>query len=907
MTTRNLNWMFEPRSVALVGASARQGSVGAVLARNLASSDYAGRVMMVNPRHSTVAGMPCFVDIAALPETPDLAVIATPPHAVPALIAALAARGGRAAVVITAGFSETGQSGGHALQRAMLDAARPHLLRIIGPNCLGILNPQIGLNASFAHIQPRRGHLAFIAQSGAVITSVLDWATPRGIGFSHLVALGDMADVDFGDMLDYLVQDEATRAILLYVEMITSPRKFMSAARAAARLKPVIVVKAGRHEESARAAASHTGALAGADLVYDAAFRRAGMLRVHELADLFAAAETLSHGTPTRGDRLAIITNGGGMGVLATDRLVDEGGRLADLAPATLAKLDEILPPTWSHGNPVDIIGDADGARYGAALDVVLDDPGADAVLVLNCPTAVASSSDAARAVAAKASARQDRAVLTSWVGDLAVAEGRAFLTDSGLPTYETPESAVRAFMQIATYRRNQRALLEVPSAYGKAFLPDRACVHSLIGAALASGQHWLSLPDALKCLRAYGIPTVPTRVACRLDTVSAIAVTLEPPFALKILSPDIIHKSDVGGVLLNLPSPQAAGEAALALMTRISAAHPKLRIDGIAVQSMIRKPHGHELLLGLVEDRQFGPVVLFGQGGTATEVIADRAVALPPLNRLLADDLMCRTRIYRLLQGYRDRPAADVDAIAAAVVQISRLAIDHPEIVELDVNPLLADENGIMALDARIRVAWPATPGDSRLAIRPYPRELETTATLRDGRTALVRPIRPEDTAALREMFSRTTQDDLYFRFFQALRDLTPELAARLTQIDYDREMAFAAFLPGPPESKVSAPPDGEMVGIVHLVMTPDRDSAEFAVIVRSDMKGKGLGYFMMRHILAYAERQGVQETYGHVHRDNKTMLTMSRELGLETAKQHEDETFVRVFRKRKALGVEA
>ena len=899
MTTRNLDRLFQPRSVALIGASDRQGSVGAVLARNLSSGGFAGSVTMINPHHDTVAGKPCFRDVAALPEAPDLAVIATPPSTVPDLIEAFGARGTRAAVVITAGFSESGQSSGHVLQRGMLNAAQPHLLRIVGPNCLGVLVPGMGLNASFAHIQPLSGHLAFIAQSGAVITSVLDWATPRGIGFSHLVALGDMADVDFGDMLDYLVQDEATRAVLLYVEMITSPRKFMSAARAAARLKPVIVVKAGRHEEGARAAASHTGALAGADLVYDAAFRRAGMLRVHELADLFAAAETLSHGTPIDGDRLAIITNGGGMGVLATDQLIDEGGRLAELAPSTLARLNKILPPTWSHANPVDIIGDADGARYAAGMEVVLDDPGTDAILVLNCPTAVSSSSEAASAIVSRAAARRGRAVLTSWAGEFAAAEARRILTSHGLPTYETPEAAVRAFMQIVTYRRNQRALLEVPSAQGAEFAPDRATVRSLIDATMAKGQDWMSLPAALKCLSAYGIPVVSTRVAKPGDSVSALAATLKPPFALKILSPDILHKSDVGGVVLDLATPEAAGEAAIALLARVTESHPKAWIDGIAVQSMIRKPHGHELLLGLVEDRQFGPVVLFGQGGIATEVVADRAIALPPLNSLLARDLVSRTRIQRLLQGYRGRPAADLEAVASTIVQTSRLAVDHPEVVELDINPLVADERGVVALDARIRVAKPAASGNSRLAIRPYPRELETTAPLRDGGTAMVRPIRPEDAAALRLMFDSSAPGDLYFRPLQTLRELPQHLAARLTQIDYDREMAFGVFLPrlaGQGNSEHSG--ESTMVGIVHLMMTPDHEKAEFAVNVRSDMKGKGLGYFMMRHIIAYAEKEGVREVYGHVQRDNASMLTMSRELGFEAARERDAGTLIRVFR---------
>lgn len=899
MTTRNLDRLFRPDSVVLIGASEKPGSVGAVLARNLCNGGFVGRVMMVNPRRKTVGGRPCFSDVASLPETPDLAVIATPPDTVPGLISDLAARGTRAAVVITAGFSETGQSRGQSLQQAMLHAARPELLRIIGPNCLGILLPGIGLNASFAHIQPLRGQLAFVAQSGAVLTSVLDWATPRGIGFSHIVALGDMADVDFGDMLDYLVRDNATRAILLYVEMITSPRKFMSAARAAARMKPVIVVKAGRHDESARAAASHTGALAGTDLVYDAAFRRAGMLRVYELADLFTAAETLSRHTPVGGDRLAIITNGGGIGVMATDRLIDEGGRLATLSPATLAKLEQALPPTWSHGNPIDIIGDADGPRYAAALEAVLDDPGSDAILVLNCPTAVSSSAAAARAIATVKEHHSERPILTSWVGELTATEAREILRHSNMPAYDTPETAVRAFMQMVTYGRNQRALMQVPDSRNAEVSVNRATVRGLIGAAMGEGKAWLALPDALKCLSAYGIQTVPTRFAETASAVASAAASLKPPFALKIISPDIVHKSEVGGVILDLPTREAACEAAKVLVAHIAQACPEARIEGVAVQSMIRRTHGYELLLGIADDRQFGPVVLFGQGGTSTEIVADRAIALPPLNESLAVDLINRTRISRLLRGYRDRPAANMNAVTFVLMQISQLAIDHPEIAELDINPLLADETGVMALDARIRLAKPALPGDARFAIRAYPRELETVTLLWDGRTANVRPLRPDDAAALRRMFERTASGELYFKFLQAFQESSQALAARLTQIDYDREMAFGIFVPQANENKNrSIGPVGEVIGVVHLAMSPDHDTGELAVIVRSDMKGKGLGYFLLQHISSYAEAQGVSELHGQVHQQDTAMIKMSGELGFAINQSRGDDPFVRVSR---------
>jgi len=892
MSIRNLDRLLRPRAVALIGASPRPRSVGNVVARNLKQGGFTGRIMLVNPRHDSIDGEPCFPTIAALPEVPDLGVVAAPQQAVPGIVADLAARGSRAAVVITAGFGEDKGTAGKALQQAMLDAARPHLLRIVGPNCLGIINTRIGLNASFAHMAPQAGSLAFVAQSGAVIASMIDWATPRGIGFSHLLSLGDMADVDFGDMLDYLVQDAETRSILLYVEMITHPRKFMSAARAAARVKPVIVVKAGRHAEGARAAASHTGALAGADMVYDAAFRRAGMLRVFETAELFAAAETLALAPRISGDRLAILTNGGGMGVMATDRLIDEGGRLAELSAATMAALDAVLPATWSHGNPIDIIGDADGPRYAAALTAVMAAPEVDAVLVLNCPTAVASSSEAADAVAGVAGNRPQPAVLTSWVGSAAAAEARTILSAHRMPTYDTPEEATRAFMHMVRYRANQRALMECPPS-AVADPPRREDVGRLIEETLRSGGEWLPLPAVLDVLAAYGVPTVATRVARTAAEAAAAAADLAPPYALKILSPDIQHKSDVGGVALDLARPADVGAATVHMLENIARRHPAARLDGVMVQSMVRRPRAHELLLGIADDRQFGPVILFGHGGTATEVIADRAVALPPLNAVLARDLMRRTKVYRLLQGYRDRPAADLDAIAAALGGLARLAADHPAIVELDINPLLTDETGVLALDGRIRVSREAANGPSRMAIRPYPSELEGTVTLRSGHRIAIRPVRPEDAADLGGMFARCRPEDLYLRFFSGLRQVPDAMAARLSQIDYEREMALVAFAADP-----AAPGLGPgMLGIVHLIASPDLDSAEFAVIVRSDVKGQGLGYCLMNNIIRYAEQRGVQAIYGHVLRVNEAMTRMSHELGFVTA-ESEDGDLIRVQR---------
>lgn len=891
MSVRNLDKLLQPRSVALIGASRRPESVGGVVLRNLRAGGFAGPIMLVNPRHDAIDGIPCFTNASALPEAPDLAVIAAPSPAVPGIVAELADRGGRAAVVITAGFGEDKEGAGKELQRAMLEAARPYLLRIVGPNCLGIVNTRIGLNASFAHMAPKKGPLAFVAQSGAVIASMIDWATPRDIGFSHLISLGDMADVDFGDMLDYLVQDAETQAILLYIEMITSPRKFMSAARAAARLKPVIVVKAGRHVEGARAAASHTGALAGADMVYDAAFRRAGMLRVFETAELFSAAETLSLAPGIDGERLAILTNGGGMGVMATDRLIDEGGRLAELSEGTLAALNVVLPRTWSHGNPIDIIGDADGDRYAATLQALMDDANVDTVLVLNCPTAAASTVDCARKVAAVARERRQPAVLTSWVGSAAVAPARVLLAENRIPTYNTPEEAVRAFMYMVRFRANQRALMECPPSAPAESPPRREDVRRIIASALKDGGEWLALPAALDVLAAYGIPTVATGTAKDPDAAMAVAASLAPPYALKILSADIQHKSDVRGVVLNLERPEDVDVAARRMLAHVRNLRPEARLDGFTVQSMVRRPSAHELLLGIADDRQFGPVILFGQGGTATEIVADRAVALPPLNAVLARDLMGQTKVFRLLQGYRDRPAADLDAIAAVLGRLAQLAADFPEIAELDINPLLADEAGVLALDARIRLNPSALRLPSRMAIRPYPSELETGVVLRSGDVVAIRPIRPEDATALAAMFARCSPHDLYLRFFSRLREVPNSMAVRLTQIDYEREMALVA------SPAVGEGTNRDLLGVVHLIATPDLDTAEFAVIVRSDAKGRGLGYHLMERIVLYAKQRGIQRLFGHVLKDNEAMKQMSRELGFILS-EPESDGVIRVHR---------
>ena len=654
MSIRNFDKLFRPRSVALIGAGERPGSVGAVVLHNLRRAGFRGDLMLVNPHHEMLEGLPVYPNVAALPSTPDLAVIATPPATVPGLIAELGSSGTKAAVVITAGFGELGEAG-RALQQAALDAARPHLLRLVGPNCVGILVPSIGLDASFSHVAPPPGDIAFVSQSGAMITAMLDWAAPRGIGFSHVVSLGDMADVDFGDMLDYLANDPGTRAVLLYVEGITHGRKFMSAARAASRAKPVLALKTGHSAAGARAAASHTGMLAGSDAVHQAAFRRAGMLRV-AMAGLFDAAETLALTQEQQGDRLTIVTNGGGAGVLAADALAAAGGHLATLAPDTIERLGQVLPPTWSRGNPVDIIGDAPGERYAAALEALFADAGIDAFLVLNCPTALAAPEDAARAVidvaAAKRSELKGRNVFTAWLGEHSAAAARRRFAEARIPTYDTPEAAIAGFFDRVRYQRNQMQLMETPPARPDPFEPDLAAAQAVVAGTLAVGRSWLDPAEVNRILTAYGVPVPAEREAADPDGAARAATAIGFPVALKIRSPDITHKIDVGGVALALADAAAVREAAGAMLARVKAVRPEARLDGFLVQQMIARPNAIELLVGFNEDPVFGPAIVFGQGGTAVEVVRDTAIGLPPLNALLARDQMARTRIWRLLQG---------------------------------------------------------------------------------------------------------------------------------------------------------------------------------------------------------------------------------------------------------------
>jgi len=727
VTIRNLEHAVHPRAIAVFGASPRAASVGGILLRNIVDGGFEGDIWPVNPNHTEIGGRRCYGRAQDLPRVPDLAVIATPPHTVPSIVADLGDLGCRAGVVITAGLTE-----GNGLRQAMLDAAKPHLFRIIGPNTVGLMIPPIRLNASFAHMAAKPGNIALLSQSGAIATSLVDWAADNDVGFSHIVSLGDMADVDVADWLDLLAGDAGTRAIIMYLESITNPRKFMSAARAAARIKPVIAVKAGRHELAAKAAATHTGALSGSDRVVDAALSRAGILRVEGLAELFDSAEIMARFAPLERARIGIITNGGGAGVLAVDELANTVASLAELSRATIEKLDAALPPTWSRANPVDIIGDAPAARYRSAVEIVAADPGVDAVMVFNCPTGLVSPADSATAVATLASDGRigGKPVLTCWLGEHTARTARRLLQNAGLASFETPADAVRAISYLAEWSRVQRALARVPSNRSEDVTADREIVRGIFRTAAAEGRRMLTEPEAKAAIAAYGIPvpeTVIARSPAQARQAAANLLGKWPAVVVKLLSKAISHKSDIGGVVLGIATAERAEEAASSIESRLRERAPDADIEGYAVQPMVVRKHAHELILGISRDPIFGPTILFGAGGTAVEIVNDTAVALPPLDDVLAGDLIARTRIGRLLAGFRDQPAANGEAIAAALKGLSQMVVDFPCIVAADVNPLLADADSIIALDARIEID-PETieqPGPNpALVIRPYPEE---------------------------------------------------------------------------------------------------------------------------------------------------------------------------------------
>lgn len=874
MTIRNLDALFKPKSIALFGASEDAGTISAVVARNLLDSGFEGEVMLVNPKRKGLFGKTCYADLSGLPEIPDLALIAAPAAVVPDLVSELGKAGTRAVAILNSGPEETAAWRDEALQQQLLDASKPYLLRILGPGCLGVIVPGLNINASFSHIGAKSGKMALLTQSGAIASAVLDWVQPRNIGFSNVVTLGTMCDVDYGDMLNYLAMDRETDTILLYIEAVTNTRKFMSAARAAARAKPVIVIKAGRFEAGARAAVSHCGALVGSDAVYDAVFRRTGVLRVYSVTEVFDAAQTLSLLRRPRGDRLAVVSNGGALGVLAADELAERGGRLAELSADTIERLDEVLPEIWSGGNPVDIVGDADAERYAATMQVLFEDENVDALMVLNYPTAITSSLESAQSVVAAIGQSTNLPLLTCWAGSLTAREARREFAANKIPSYRTTEHAVRAFMHVMGFYRGRDLLMETPPSIPQQFTPDQEVARELIEAALEEERNWLTEPESKLLLEAYGVPVVATRMAYSSEEAGAIAAGLGSNVVLKILSPELVHKSDFGGVALDLLGAAAVTTAAVAMADRLLEANPEASVMGYSVQPMVQRTDAYELIVGMINDPQFGPIMVFGQGGTAVEVINDKALGLPPLNMRLARELISNTRIYKLLAGFRDRPAVDIDAIALTLIKVSQLITDHPEIIELDINPLICDESGVMALDARVSLEATDQHGSERLAIKPYPKELEQTVTSRDGDEFLIRPIMPEDEPSLHKSFAQLTSEEIYLRFFTPLKTLSHMMAARFTQLDYDRDMALVL-------SKEGIPGKAPIYGVVRLSSEPDGERAEFAIIIGNIMAGKGLGKILMLKIIDYARQMRIKEVTGDVLRTNEAMLGLCQKLG--------------------------
>jgi acetyltransferase len=886
MTIRNLNHVLSPKSLAVLGASDREGSLGRVVMSNILSAGFSGPVWPVNPKYDAVAGLRCFRCVDDIDGVPDLAIILTPAAQVPGIIDELGRKGTRAAVVITAGLT-----GGNGLRQAMLDAARPYLFRIVGPNTVGLNIPTIGLNASFAHLSAAPGNIALLSQSGAIMTSLLDWAADNNVGFSHVVSLGDMADADAADFLDLLASDPGTRAIVMYLESIPNPRKFISAARAAARLKPVVAIKAGRHPEAAKAAATHTGALSSADRVVDAAFRRAGILRIDDIGELFAATETIGRFAAPARSQVAVVTNGGGGGVLLVDQLLDRGHKLAPLSETTLEALDRVMPPNWSHANPVDIIGDAPPARYVAAIEKVAADPAVDIVVVMNCPTGLASPKLAAEAVAATAPSGliEGKPVLACWLGSRAAREGRSVLAAGGIPAYETPAETAAAITYLTDWSGAQRVLVRTPSAGGRV-KPDRATAREMFRMAAAEGRRVLTETEAKAVIRAYGIPTPETVFVPTAEAVEVVAERLlrqSPKLAVKLFSKTLTHKSDVGGVMLGLDTPAAARAAAGKIAANLERLGKRDQLDGFTVQEMVERKHAHELILGLTRDPVLGPAILFGSGGVSVEVVGDTAVALPPLDEVLAADVIDRTRIGKLLAGYRDRPPAHRAKIIECLCGLSQLVVDFRCVAALDVNPLLADEQGVMALDARIEIDPPHVEDDApnpTLAVKPVPEGWDRQVELPNGTRIAIRPIVPADAALYPRFLQDTTAHDLRLRFLSPVT-ISDDMLVRLTQIDYDREMAFVAL-----------EATGALAGIGRLIADPDRERAEFALIVRSDLQGQGLGSALLSHLREYASAEGIGVIEGVVLEENDTMLDLCERHGFDRVSRVEEPGSVRV-----------
>ena len=881
--------MMDPASIAIFGASESGRSVGSRVFINIASQDFKGRIVPVNPKYSTVGGLVCHKKIADAGTDVDLAVIATPAATVPGIIRECGEAGIRNAIILSAGFGEGGGEG-REYESELVAAARRYGVRFMGPNCVGLVRPWHGMNATFLRAGTPKGRLALISQSGALNAAISDWAGPHHLGFSALVSLGNSIDIDFGDVMHFLSTDEHTDAILLYVEGVRHAPDFLSALKAAARMKPVIVLKSGRHVASATAASTHTGALIGSDAVFDAAIERGGAVRAMTFGQLFAAAEILGTSKRANGNRLAIVTNGGGAGVLAADRAGDVGVTLAPLASETLTALGKSLPAYWSHGNPIDVLGDAGAAEFGAAVSAAIKDANTDGVLVLLTPQAMTDATAIAQAVVDAAPKRRSKPVLACWMGETSVAEGRKLLSANGIADFTTPELAVEAFSYLAHYHRNRKLALETPGPMSETHAPDLEGARMIIESALAEDRDMLSDVESKALMRSFQIPINMTIEAGTPAKALVAAETVGFPVAMKINSPDISHKSDVGGVRVNIVDAAEVKRAFHAIVNSARAARPDARIKGVTVEPMAKVEDARELVVGMSRDKVFGPTILFGAGGTMVEILKDSAVALPPLNSVLADRLINRTRVSRLLDAFRERPPVDREAVIDVLLRVSDLVCELPEVIELDINPLFAGPDGVLAVDARIRVARPPAR-DGRydhVAIHPYPRHLVIEDHLTDGTPLTIRPIRPED-AESEQTFVRDLSDEAkMFRFMGAMNELSPEMLVQFTQIDYRREMALVAMIER----------DGEQVqiGVARYVINPDGKSCEFAIVVSDKIQHQGIGTRLMKALFGAARDHGLTIMEGSVLKNNTAMLGLMKDLGFSQRKDPDDPDLVKV-----------
>jgi acetyltransferase len=884
MNAHYLSKLFTPGSVALFGASDRESSVGGVVFRNLRTAGFDGPIYPINIKRETVQGVKAFPSLEAIGQPVDLAVVATPAVGIPDIVQACGEYGIRMMLILSAGFRETG-SEGRKLEDKVTQMARRYGIRLMGPNCLGLIRPAIGLNITFGHNNARPGNLALVSQSGAICTAILDWAEQNEIGFSAVVSTGIAADLDFGDYLDYLVSDPETRAILLYIEGITDARNFMSSLRAAARIKPVIALKVGRHAAGAEASMSHTGALVGSDETFSAALSRSGVLRVETVGQLFSAARALStlH-YKANCERLVIITNGGGPGVMAADRATDQGIELSTLGEATVAALNEVLPSVWSHGNPVDIIGDAPPERYARAVEICLADPDIDGAIVILTPQAMTEPTAVAEALIESAE-KTSKPIMTSWMGGAQVEEARRLFNEAHIPSFRTLENAVDAFSYLVRYNRNQRLLLQTPARLTRGQTPpDSEGARLIIEGVLKEQREVLTEPESMAVLNAFRIPTVRNAVARSPNEALVIAESIGFPIAMKVLSTDVSHKSDAGGVRLNINSAAEVRGAYQQLLEKVSANVPDARIDGVTVEKMYRSPNGRELMIGIIKDPVFGPVISFGSGGTAVEIMGDSAIYLPPLNHRLAHDLIRRTKVSRALGQFRNMPAVDLDLLVQTLLNVSSMACELPWIQEMDINPLIMDDKGIVAVDARIRVAYPKPSTDPyhHLAIHPYPAHLVKQVQLDDGTNVIIRPIRPEDAEIEAQFVRDLSAESKYFRFMNSVQELSQEMLVRFTQIDYHNEMALIAV-------KASGQEE-EQIGVARYTTNLDRKSCEFGLVVGDRWRGRGIARRLMLSLMEIARDRDLERIEGQVLSNNARMLALMEALNFEVRNSPDD-----------------